>query len=518
MAWKKIIVSGSQAELANLVVDSNVSASAFSGDGSGLTFAGTGIASSSAQVVSYVDSQDVNLGGISGSSLDVTGVSNLDSLTVSGDSSFAGISGSSLDITGNAKIDGNLVLGGNITIGDQSTDNILFGGEVSSSILPKVDNAFDLGSESNKWSTLHVTTISGSFISASAFEGDGSKLTNITVSQAATVASTFTAQTSVVVTHNFDSKNVNVVVYDDNDTQIIPASVTLTTTDSVTVTFDSSTTGRVVVAKGGHIVSGSISADNIEGLDSKIAELGYAVTASNTFTADQTFQGNLIPFASSSFDLGSIDKPWRDLYISTASIKFVDETGTVTKIITGDNAVTTENFKDQLNLQGVISSSAQIGDGIISSSTFSSPSQGTVRATINGVQTDVDTGLQTGDSPTFSSLTLTGNLFVQGSTTSIETTNLLVEDRFILLNSGSVNPDQGGLVIDEGNGAGHAFLYDNVSTRFGFTGSLAHDATSATPDAFVGAVIDIDAGHTDVAEYQKNGNIKIDTGTIYIYA
>ena len=43
---------------------------------------------------------------------------------------------------------------------------------------------------------------------------------------------------------------------------------------------------------------------------------------------------------------------------------------------------------------------------VVSGSTFSSPSQGTVRATINGVSTNVDTGLQTGDSPQFTTLTL----------------------------------------------------------------------------------------------------------------
>ena len=45
--------------------------------------------------------------------------------------------------------------------------------------------------------------------------------------------------------------------------------------------------------------------------------------------------------------------------------------------------------------------------GVISGSTFSSPSQGTVRATINGVNTDVDTGLESTDSPSFQGLTLT---------------------------------------------------------------------------------------------------------------
>jgi len=61
---------------------------------------------------------------------------------------------------------------------------------------------------------------------------------------------------------------------------------------------------------------------------------------------------------------------------------------------------------------------------VISGSTFSSPSQGTVRATINGANTDVDTGLQTGDSPTFQGLTLQDvsgldsthyNVFMSGS-------------------------------------------------------------------------------------------------------
>lgn len=471
MAWKKIIVSGSQAELLNLVVDSNVTAS-------------------------------------------------------------------NLQISGDANIDGNLVLGGNITIGDNTSDNIILGGEISSSIIPDADGTYDLGSSAKAWQNVY----------GDSFIGDGSQLTNITVSQASTIASSFTSQTSVAVNHNFDSKNVNVVVYNDSDQLILPASVTLTDNDTVTVTFDSATSGRVVVAKGGHIVSGSISADNIDGLDGKITALGYASTGSNTFTADQTFAGHLIPQESGSYDLGSQAKPWRDLYLSTASIKLVDESGQVVKEINSENIVTTteieagtidlgatlpdgtvsgsvqidltattnyeSGIKDRLNAEGIISSSAQIGDGILSGSA-EGDGQGQIK--LNNVNVNVN-GLQTDDSPQFNSLTLTGDLVVQGTTTSIETANLLVEDKFILLNSGSGAPQEGGLIIDEGNGRGHAFVYDSNSSRFGFTGSLAHDSTSTTPDAFVGAVVDIDAGHSDVAEYQKNGNIKTDGGTIYIYS
>jgi len=122
--------------------------------------------------------------------------------------------------------------------------------------------------------------------------------------------------------------------------------------------------------------------------------------------------------------------------------------------------------------------------------------------------------LATGD------VTVQGDLTVQGTTTSINTTNLDVEDKFILLNSGSANPDEGGIVIDEGSGTGHAFLLDSASTRFGFKASL--DSTTSgdvTPEAFVSAVVDVPAGHTDSAEYQKNGNIKVlANGDIFIYS
>lgn len=118
-----------------------------------------------------------------------------------------------------------------------------------------------------------------------------------------------------------------------------------------------------------------------------------------------------------------------------------------------------------------------------------------------------------------SNLTVGGDLYVEGTTTTINTANLLVEDKFILLNSGSANPDEGGLVIDEGSGQGHAFVYDADAARFAFTSSLDSTATSVTPDAYVPAIIDLNASHTDVAEYQKNGNLKIDTsGDIWIYS
>jgi hypothetical protein len=96
-------------------------------------------------------------------------------------------------------------------------------------------------------------------ITASAFIGDGSALTNISaqVTEQATITDTFTSVTSKAITHNFDTKNVLVSVYNSSDELIMPASTVTTNTNVVTITFDTATTGRAVVAKGGHLVSGS---------------------------------------------------------------------------------------------------------------------------------------------------------------------------------------------------------------------------------------------------------------------
>jgi len=117
-------------------------------------------------------------------------------------------------------------------------------------------------------------------------------------------------------------------------------------------------------------------------------------------------------------------------------------------------------------------------------------------------------------------LTVGGDLRVTGDMTYLNTTNLAIEDKFVLLNSGSTNPDEGGLVIDEGSGTGHGFIYDAGDARWGFNASVDSNATTVDATAHAAAVVDLNnLAHSDSAEYQKNGNIKIDTsGNIWIYS
>lgn len=131
---------------------------------------------------------------------------------------------------------------------------------------------------------------------------------------------------------------------------------------------------------------------------------------------------------------------------------------------------------------------------------------------------DVNFGNQTDDKVTFAGgVTIEGNLTVQGSQTVVSSSNLLVEDKFILLNSGS-NAGDGGLVVQNGsNNQGAAFVFDDSADRWGFQVDLLHTATTSVPTAYAAAAVKTE-GSPPPAVYNKNGNIQIDNaGDIFIY-
>ena len=121
----------------------------------------------------------------------------------------------------------------------------------------------------------HEGTLTGSLnisgsVTASYFVGDGSQLTNISVSQTATVKETFTNSATWSVEHNLDTANPIIQAYDSNNFQVIPLSIQLINNNQARLIFTGNESGYVVVAKGGHLVSGSVSAENISGFDAKV--------------------------------------------------------------------------------------------------------------------------------------------------------------------------------------------------------------------------------------------------------
>jgi hypothetical protein len=71
-----------------------------------------------------------------------------------------------VDISGNLDVGGNLVVtgtttlnGGTLTLGDAATDNVVFGADVNSSIIPNTDDTYDLGSTGQRWKDAYVDGI-----------------------------------------------------------------------------------------------------------------------------------------------------------------------------------------------------------------------------------------------------------------------------------------------------------------------------------------------------------------------
>lgn len=136
------------------------------------------------------------------------------------------------------------------------------------------------------------------------------------VSEIATLSADFSGVTFVSASHNFNTRNVIVQVYDENNYQIIPNSVELPDLDTAVIRFTTEKSGSVVIAKGGHIISSSISFAEVNNIPTGL------ISASGT---TYTISGSLVPNDNESFDLGTSSNRWRDLYLSGSSI-YLDNT------------------------------------------------------------------------------------------------------------------------------------------------------------------------------------------------
>jgi hypothetical protein len=216
--------------------------------------------------------------------------------------------------------------------------------------------------------------------------------------------------------------------------------------------------------------------------------------------------------------------------------KFVDSsltdngtaiTGTTSIQLTGANSILSGSFSGSFQgngsgLTGIASNlaiSGSTGNGSIALQTQALSIVGTA----NEVETSVSGQTVTVGLPNNvtigQDLIVSNNLTVIGTASFQHTSNLEVADRFVLLASGSNAPGDGGIVIQQSTqNSGELFGWDSGQSRWGVTGSFVANQGSFAPAAFAAMVLDLANGNTDVAAYQKNGNIKIDTGDIYIYA
>jgi len=179
----------------------------------------------------------LNNNGVGNTQLDLTGniegntISSVTIDTLNGDVSVVGdVTASNLQLSGDADITGNIVLGGNITLGDQDIDFVQFKADVSSSILPDIDNTFDLGSPSKQWANIYVDTAN---IATSSLSGD------LSISGSAEIA----GGVQLLSTLDVDAQSTlsSVTVEDLTDGRVVLAGTGGELEDSANLTFDGST-------------------------------------------------------------------------------------------------------------------------------------------------------------------------------------------------------------------------------------------------------------------------------------
>ena len=365
---------------------------------------GRGIASGSSQVVSYLDGQNVNLGGISGSTL---------------------------DLTGNAKIDGNITLGGNITIGDATSDTISFGGEVASDIIPSANNTYDLGSSTDKFAEVHATnlygTINGVVNATNGVISGSAQLLN--------VATDFgTGRVSgddfgdVLGTSTFTGSFVG------DGSGITGLSTTISisgsdgSNDTVSllngaITFDGGTGVSTEVASDTVTISVQDATTSVKGIVSFDSD-DFSVTAGAASIKDGGVRAvNLnADVVGDGLELDGTNNDINVLYGSTANTA-----------VQGNTTITVNGTANEIEITGT--SAQALGGG--PSYTIGLPDSVTIATA--SIQDDLSVG---------GNVEITGNLSVLGTTTTVDSTTVQIGDNILELNIGGAQSTAGLQVTD----------------------------------------------------------------------
>ena len=228
----------------------------------------------------YIDSPNIS------GSLNITGSILLNGTAVTASGGGGGGSGAGFPFSGSAVITGSLfVSGGNLsgsfagdgagltglTINQFATVNDTFTNAPSHSVVHNFgtkdvfvqvfesDDTLLIPQTVTTTNTNQVDIVFGDVLSGRVVIGRAGHILQNTgnfVSSSTTVA-TFSNAMSASISHNFDSLNIITQVYDSNNNVIVPSNIKNTNSNQTLITFSTPRSGKAVIAKAGHIVSGT---------------------------------------------------------------------------------------------------------------------------------------------------------------------------------------------------------------------------------------------------------------------
>jgi len=479
--WKKVIVSGSNANLTSLQVDNLTSGQVVIGGGTAGNLTTTAI-NGTGNIVATTGATGLSASGSFSGSFqgNFVGTTNLPDLTQG-----TGITAFTYDGATTATV----AVSGASTL---STNNISKWTGTAFANSSLTDNGTTITGTTSLQLTGANSNLSGSF--SGSFFGNGAGLTGVT----ATAIFPTTAKTDLASTDQFfiNDGTSKFVTYGNLLTDLAGTNLAVEGTDSLTL----ATTITGITSITSTNFTGSL-LGNVNGTASWATNAVNALTSSR-FTVTDTTTGTGPYYVVFTDGTTGAQLP----RVDSAALTFNATTNTLT---------VTSSFAVSASLASAVSSIANN----ITNNTDNRVLTATGGGTINGE------GNLTFDGTT---LTVTGNEIISGNLTVLgtasfqNTTNLEVADRFILLASGSNTAGDGGILVQQGTqNVGELFGFDSGATRWAFTSSFSGNSSAFTPDAFVAAAI-IGAGTTPTsapARYQVGGNIFIGTDeAIWIYS
>ena len=500
--WKKVIVSGSNAEL------NTVTASFFSGDGSALT----NVPAGSINIESFTD----------GTAITVAGTDKL-ILSDAGTEKFINIS--QLPFT-TANVSTNLsktATASDVTINSSDGTNVAIGAAstTAAGVLTKAkfDEIVVNTAKTSNVTTNLTTAVDGVKVVIKSSDGTDAEISSATTD----AAGIMTSDLFDLVQAN-KAKNTNVttnlsitgttgartIVSSDGTDAIIPIATTLVSGVMSKAIFDEHTANNAKATDVNHNVTTN--------LTTAVATDKVVIKSSDGTDAEVTSATSLAAgiMTSDLFDIVEANKA-KNTNVST-NLSITGTTGART-IVSSDGT------------NAVIPIATTAVAGVMSKAIFDEHTANNAKVTNTDVNVSVanlktklaggfaGNAVQIGDADDIvtigNKLVVTGDLHIKGTTTTVDTANLNVTDQFINLANGSELAVDGGIVVE---GAGASFGWDNSAGRWAFDLSGATEGqTSIASDAYAVSVHRGDVG-ASIAGYKKDGNMYIDkVEDIWIY-
>jgi len=382
-----------------------------------------------------------------------------------------------LDVDGNIGVGGNLTVtgtttfnGGTLTLGDANTDNVVFGGEVDSNIIPDDDGSFDLGSSTKEWKdlfidgTAHIDTLD--------VDENAGIIGNLTL----TGNGDFNGDLDVDGTTNLDAVDIDGAV-DMASTLTLAGNADFNgdldvdgTTNLDAVDIDGAVDMATTLTLAGNAdFNGNLDVDGTTDLDA--TNVVGTLTVTGDIAADNvTVNGNTVSTSSGNLTLDSNGGT-----VAVADNITVSGNGAVTGTFDVDGATTLDGL--------TVAEGASFSAGVTITGALDANGGASIDNVQVGVTNDNEIDTSSGNLVIDSAggtvtvddnLTVSGNLTVNGTTTTINSTTVAIDDKNFQVATGAADDaaaDGAGLTVDSGDGD-KTFNFEATGDNWGASENL----------------------------------------------